>query len=450
MPHEGVQRGREELGDDGVMEGTGDHGTFTAAADYKAADLTQLSFRRGDRIVVHQQMSNEWWWAELSGCFGYVPARYFTERDPLQDLGEEDTWQDDEYFNSYSKLMFDKKTGLICLSKEAAAGDAGRPSAHRDLRCCHEEEPRVATGQGGAGCRLWLWCTRWRRASWRGSRSKWCGVTGWRTQYEYCRAASRTSSYPAASTASSPSGWAPVCCRSRERAAAAGDPPAVAAAPVTRKFEFMIESVLQARDRWLRDGGVMWPSTAALHLTPCSAQREYTDKIGFWDWQYELDFSQLRTEAAKEFFSKPKHDHQMDPDDCLAEPCCILQLDMSKVQTSDLEEITYEFIFEVKKAGPMHGFAAWFSTEFKCPDSNPSIILDTGPMSTATHWKQTLFMLDSPVAVTPGDVVVGSVALRRNPVWRRHMSVAFRWRVAPSADAPDAIGEGEKTFPLWR
>uniref|UniRef100_S4RW71 Protein arginine N-methyltransferase 2 n=1 Tax=Petromyzon marinus TaxID=7757 RepID=S4RW71_PETMA len=427
MPREGVQRGREELGDDGVMEGTGDNGTFTAAADYKAADLTQLSFRRGERIVVHQQMSNEWWWAELGGCFGYVPASYLTERDPLQDLGEEDTWQDDEYFNSYSKLKLQQEMladrvrtetyGAVMKRSRAwlrgkAVLDVGCGSGIISMLCAKHAQPsRVYAVEASELARLTEQVVR---------------CNGMKDTVRVLQGRVEDVELPG-SVDCLVSEWMGTCLL----------------------FEFMIESVLQARDRWLRDGGVMWPSTAALHLTPCSAQREYTDKIGFWDWQYELDFSQLRTEAAKEYFSKPKHDHQMDPDDCLAEPCCILQLDMSKVQTSELEEITYEFIFEVKKAGPMHGFAAWFSTEFKCPDSNPSIILDTGPMSTATHWKQTLFMLDSPVAVTPGDFVVGSVALRRNPVWRRHMSVAFRWRVAPSTDATSRR-EGQKTFPLWR
>ena len=27
-------------------------------------------------------------------------------------------------------------------------------------------------------------------------------------------------------------------------------------------FEYMIDSVLRARDKWMRPGGVMWPSSA--------------------------------------------------------------------------------------------------------------------------------------------------------------------------------------------
>lgn len=51
-----------------------------------------------------------------------------------------------------------------------------------------------------------------------------------------------------------------------------------------------------------------------------------------------------------------------------------------------------------------------------------------------THWKQVLFMMDEPVPVCTGDVVTGSVVLQRNPVWRRHMSVALRWSVTSRHD----------------
>lgn len=44
-----------------------------------------------------------------------------------------------------------------------------------------------------------------------------------------------------------------------------------------------------------------------------------------------------RSLAIKEFFSKPKSNHILKPEDCLSEPCTILQLDMRTVQISDLE-----------------------------------------------------------------------------------------------------------------
>lgn len=59
-------------------------------------------------------------------------------------------------------------------------------------------------------------------------------------------------------------------------------------------FEFMSESVLLARDLWLKEDGVMWPSTARIHLVPCSADKEYASKVLFWDSPYGLDFSALK------------------------------------------------------------------------------------------------------------------------------------------------------------
>ena len=44
-----------------------------------------------------------------------------------------------------------------------------------------------------------------------------------------------------------------------------------------------------------------------------------------------------RSLAIKEFFSKPKYNHILKPEDCLSEPCTILQLDTRTVQIADLE-----------------------------------------------------------------------------------------------------------------
>lgn len=60
------------------------------------------------------------------------------------------------------------------------------------------------------------------------------------------------------------------------------------------QFEFMIESILYARDTWLKEDGVIWPTTAALHLVPCSADKDYHSKVLFWDNAYEFNLSALK------------------------------------------------------------------------------------------------------------------------------------------------------------
>lgn len=56
----------------------------------------------------------------------------------------------------------------------------------------------------------------------------------------------------------------------------------------------MLESVLLSRDLWLKESGIMWPSTASIHMVPCSAEKEYSTKVLFWDSAYGLDFKMLK------------------------------------------------------------------------------------------------------------------------------------------------------------
>lgn len=51
-----------------------------------------------------------------------------------------------------------------------------------------------------------------------------------------------------------------------------------------------------------------------------------------------------------------------------------------------------------------------------------------------THWKQTLFMLDKPVDVSTGDSITGRITMRRNSIWRRHMTITLNWNVKNDTD----------------
>uniref|UniRef100_A0A8C3AY99 Protein arginine N-methyltransferase 2 n=1 Tax=Cyclopterus lumpus TaxID=8103 RepID=A0A8C3AY99_CYCLU len=57
---------------------------------------------------------------------------------------------------------------------------------------------------------------------------------------------------------------------------------------------FMVESVLLARDCWLKEGSVMWPSSAALSLVPCPANSYYAEKKAFWEQPCGLDLTPLQ------------------------------------------------------------------------------------------------------------------------------------------------------------
>jgi hypothetical protein len=62
--------------------------------------------------------------------------------------------------------------------------------------------------------------------------------------------------------------------------------------------EAMLDSVLYARDQWLKDGGHMLPSSATLYLAPISMAKFYRNNIWFLNNVHELDISPLVYEPA--------------------------------------------------------------------------------------------------------------------------------------------------------
>ncbi|MEQ2262698.1 hypothetical protein XENORESO_019531 [Xenotaenia resolanae] len=80
---------------------------YVALCDFTASGSEQLGFSTGDKLLVHAKPSADWWWAELQGVIGYVPASYLRQdaAEDEDDTSLEDPWQDDEYFGSYGTLV---------------------------------------------------------------------------------------------------------------------------------------------------------------------------------------------------------------------------------------------------------------------------------------------------------------------------------------------------------
>lgn len=83
----------------------------------------QLSFLRGEKIVILRQTTADWWWGERAGCCGYIPANHLGKQ--VEEYDPEDTWQDEEYFDSYGTLVLLSKfcielAGLPSVESRAA------------------------------------------------------------------------------------------------------------------------------------------------------------------------------------------------------------------------------------------------------------------------------------------------------------------------------------------
>ncbi|KAM9804684.1 protein arginine N-methyltransferase 2 [Neosynchiropus ocellatus] len=404
---------------------------YVARCHFLASGSDQLSFGTGDRLLVHVKADTEWWWAELQGVCGYVPAKYLRQEgeEPEEDALPEDPWQDEEYFDSYGTL----RLHLEMLS------DKSRTEAYRQVIDANSTslQRKVILDLGCGTGIISMFCAKLAEPS-----------------AVYAVEASSMADYTRQLVRQNRCEEVVTVLQGRAEDVQLPEQVDVLVSEWMGNcllFEFMVESVLLARDRWLKAGGTMWPSSAALTLVPCQAESYFQEKMDFWENPYGLDFTPLQSLAHQEFFTKPKFSHLVQPEDCLATPSDIITLDMQTLQVADLEEMEGQFNFSLGKSGVCHGFAAWFNVCFESLERNTAaVVLDTGPHSEPTHWKQTLFMLDRPIHLNAGDSISGSIRLCRNPVWRRHMTVILHWNIKGSSEKSENNHVGRKSFPMWR
>ncbi|KAB5547430.1 hypothetical protein DKX38_010836 [Salix brachista] len=70
-------------------------------------------------------------------------------------------------------------------------------------------------------------------------------------------------------------------------------------------YESMLGSVITARDRWLKHGGLILPSNATLYMAPVTHPDRYRESIEFWRNVYGIDMSAMLPLAKQCAFEEP-------------------------------------------------------------------------------------------------------------------------------------------------
>ena len=64
-------------------------------------------------------------------------------------------------------------------------------------------------------------------------------------------------------------------------------------------YESMLDTVLYARDRYLRPNGKIFPDRATIYMAAIEDGEYKDDKIGFWDNVYGFDFSPMKEKRSQ-------------------------------------------------------------------------------------------------------------------------------------------------------
>eukprot|EP00128_Syssomonas_multiformis_P010009 Colp12_sorted_trinity150504_noHs@84 len=127
-------------------------------------------------------------------------------------------------------------------------------------------------------------------------------------------------------------------------------------------YENMLESVLYARDHWLKPSGILLPQHARMLLAPLTHSEFMEDRIAFWEQAgglYGVDLRPLVPFAASQLLSSVQVE-SLGPEHVLAKEQCVCAFDLATMSLDSLKKLEADFEFDIIIRAPMHGFALWF------------------------------------------------------------------------------------------
>ena len=209
-------------------------------------------------------------------------------------------------------------------------------------------------------------------------------------------------------------------------------------------YECMLETVLVARDRWLKpEGGVMFPNSATVHVGGLSDEQMWKDKVEYWHNVYGYNMVCMKKDVLQE-----AEVAIVNPEAIFTEMAPVWNLNIQTIKPSELDLLT-EFKLHVKKEGRLMGFVIGFDCDFNEQCENP-IVLKTGPESTPTHWKQTTVYLKSPSKVLERDTVIsGVLEIKRNEKNPRFLDISVDLRESKHLLEDDGQ-EGGKDLHIYK
>ena len=104
----------------------------------------------------------------------------------------------------------------------------------------------------------------------------------------------------------------------------------------------------------------------------------------------------------------------------------LITWDLKKCSVSDLS-FTEKVRLVSTVRGPVHGITSSFDCDMILAEGvKVKNVLSTSPMNPPTHWKQTTFLFDNAVTVAVGDVIEGTIEIRRKQRNERELQVQLK------------------------
>lgn len=169
-------------------------------------------------------------------------------------------------------------------------------------------------------------------------------------------------------------------------------------------FEGMLDSVIHARDNYLKPGGLLLPNRCTINLLALGDEERHSEYIGFWNNVYGFDMSVFQSKVLEEAIVETCRSEYI-----LSDSIIIAEFNIHDVDYT-YPNFKYDFELKIRKRGKFTAFVGYFDTFFELPQR---VEFSTGPNSKSTHWKQVVFYIKDPVAVNEGEIVRGQFQCSR-------------------------------------
>lgn len=217
--------------------------------------------------------------------------------------------------------------------------------------------------------------------------------------------------------------------------------------------ESMFDSVICARDRWLKPTGVMYPSHARMWVAPFRSglgdQKQHDYEGAMDDWYsflketktyYGVDMSVLTkpfSEEQKKYYLQTSLWNNLHPDQVIGTAAVVKNIDCSTATVDDIREVRSKFLSSITgERTVLCGFSGWFDVHFRGSREDPAqqeIELTTAPSTyNGTHWGQQVFLLRPSIRVSEGDGLNVSFSMTRSKENHRLMEVELSCEIRQS------------------
>ncbi|XP_038132198.1 protein arginine N-methyltransferase 3-like, partial [Cyprinodon tularosa] len=161
-----------------------------------------------------------------------------------------------------------------------------------------------------------------------------------------------------------------------------------------------------------------YPDLCNISLAAVGDAEKHQSRIGFWDDVYGFNMACMKSAVVPEAVVEV-----VNAETLISEPAVIQMLDCNTVCLSELE-FTADFSLKMTKTTELTAIVGYFDIFFDKGCSN-KVIFSTGPQVPKTHWKQTVFLLEKPMAVKAGEELQGRINVRKNKKDPRSLFVTF-------------------------